>query len=389
MRRLADLAAGRMGDCLAALPDGTARAVERLDDGTPLAVEVTVRGRRAVLDFAGSGGVHSGNLNATPAIATSAALYVLRLLLDRPLPLNEGLLRAVELRLPPRSILDPGFDGPPEELPAVVGGNVETSQRLVDAMLRALELAACSQGTMNNVLFGSGSWAYYETVGGGCGATARRAGASGRHSHMTNTRIADPEILELRYPVRLVRFALRRGSGGAGARPGGDGLVREYEFLAPLELSILTQHRVVAPYGLAGGGPGACGEQWIVRADGRRVALAPVDGCDVGPGDRLVLLTPGGGAHGAVPAGAADQLHETHSHSAGPPSCWQPSSQSIAASTSVPPSPSGLVHSPPMTSPPESWVAEQLPSASSWVILYSFPFSHSIVSCGTVGSPRK
>ncbi|HLE85470.1 MAG TPA: hydantoinase B/oxoprolinase family protein, partial [Thermoanaerobaculia bacterium] len=184
--------------------------------------------------------------------------------------------------------------------PAVVGGNVETSQRLVDTLLKALRLAACSQGTMNNVLFGTARFGYYETVCGGAGATAERDGAAAVHSHMTNTRATDPEVLERRYPVRLERFAVRRGSGGAGRRRGGDGAVRELLFLEPASLSVLTQHRRERPYGVDGGLPGAPGRQRVVRATGEVVELAPVDGCELAAGDRLVLETPGGGGWGSA-----------------------------------------------------------------------------------------
>ncbi len=162
-------------------------------------------------------------------------MYVMRLLVEVDLPLNEGLLEPIEIRIPHGSILDPSYDADPESCPAVVGGNVETSQRLVDTLIQALRLAGCSQGTMNNVSFGDDSFGYYETVAGGSGAGDGFDGADGVHTHMTNTRITDPEVLEYRYPVRLRRFAIRRGSGGAGRWRGGDGLVREIEFLAPLE----------------------------------------------------------------------------------------------------------------------------------------------------------
>jgi 5-oxoprolinase (ATP-hydrolysing) len=177
---------------------------------------------------------------------------------------------------------------------------VETSQRLVDTLLEALSVAGCSQGTMNNLSFGDDRFGYYETVAGGSGAGEGFDGTDGVHTHMTNTRITDPEVLEHRYPVRLHRFALRRGSGGAGRWRGGDGLVREVEFLAPLELSILSQHRVSAPFGMAGGRAGAVGYQVIVRPDGSRRELQGIDGCEVEPGDRLVLETPGGGGYGEV-----------------------------------------------------------------------------------------
>lgn len=302
--------AGRAGDRLEAalrrLGDGTYRAQERLDDGSPLAVLIEVADGRSRISFAGSGPVHPGNLNATPAVVRSAVLYVLRLLVEAsedpgskgsPLPLNEGLLRPVEIDLP-RGLLNPDFPEDPREAPAVVGGNVETSQRLVDTLLKALALAACSQGTMNNVLFGTDRFGYYETVCGGTGATGDRDGASAVHSHMTNTRATDPEVLEARYPVRLERFAVRRGSGGAGRRRGGDGVVRELTFLEPVSLSLLTQHRRERPYGVDGGEPGAPGRQRLVRASGAELELAPVDGCEADAGDRLVLETPGGGGWG-------------------------------------------------------------------------------------------
>nr|NIM00185.1 5-oxoprolinase [Acidobacteriota bacterium]NIM60458.1 5-oxoprolinase [Acidobacteriota bacterium]NIQ29660.1 5-oxoprolinase [Acidobacteriota bacterium]NIQ84387.1 5-oxoprolinase [Acidobacteriota bacterium]NIT10326.1 5-oxoprolinase [Acidobacteriota bacterium] len=228
----------------------------------------------------------------------SAVIYVLRLLLDRPLPLNEGLLDAITLRIP-RGILDPGFEADPRACPAVVGGNVETSQRIVDTLIRALELAACSQGTMNNLIFGNADYGYYETIGGGAGAASRAAGASGVHTHMTNTRITDPEVLENRYPVRLERFALRRGSGGDGLHTGGDGLIRELTFLADASLSMLAQHRDEAPFGMAGGKPGAVGSQSIVRSDGRVERLGGIDRAELEAGDRLIVETPGGGGWGA------------------------------------------------------------------------------------------
>jgi 5-oxoprolinase (ATP-hydrolysing) len=286
---------------LARLPDAVHAAVERLDDGSPLAVRIAVDGTRATIDFTGSAERHPGNLNATPAIVHSVVVYVLRLLVDEPLPLNEGLLRPIELRIP-SGILNPDFPSDPAEAPAVAGGNVETSQRLTDALLKALGLAACSQGTMNNVIFGNEAFGYYETVCGGCGAGPGFDGASAVHSHMTNTRITDVEVLESRYPVRVERFAVRRGSGGAGLFRGGDGAVRELTFLEPVRLSILGQHRVERPYGLAGGGPGAPGRQRVVRASGEIVELAPVDDCEIQPGDRLILETPGGGGYGPIPS---------------------------------------------------------------------------------------
>ncbi len=301
MRELEDLAGRRMEEALVRLDDGVRTAREELDDGWPLAVEVHIDGGRARVDFTGSGPVHPGNLNATPAIVRSVVLYVMRLLLAEPMPLNEGLLAPVELVIP-SGLLSPTFPDDAERAPAVVGGNVETSQRLVDTLLKALGIAACSQGTMNNVLFGSSSFGYYETVCGGVGATPRAAGADAVHSHMTNTRITDPEIIEQRYPVRVERFQVRRGSGGRGRHRGGDGVIRELTFLEPMALSVLSQHRVTAPYGVAGGEPGAPGRQRLIRADGAVEELRAIDGRDVAAGDRLVLETPGGGGWGPGPA---------------------------------------------------------------------------------------
>ena len=238
-----------------------------------------------------------GNLNATPAIVRSAVLYVMRLLVRESLPLNEGLMRAVEIHLP-EGLLNPPFPQDPARAPAVVGGNTEISQRVVDTLLRALGLAACSQGTMNNVLWGNDRFGYYETVCGGAGAGPGWHGEGAVHTHMTNTRITDAEVVEHRYPVRVERFEVRSGSGGAGEWRGGDGAVREVTFLEPMSLSVLTQHRVERPYGMAGGAPGAPGRQTVVRTDGTTLPLASVDGCEVGPGDRLLLETPGGGGWG-------------------------------------------------------------------------------------------
>ncbi len=273
-------------------------AREHLDDGSPIEVEITIDGGAARIDFTGSSPEHPGNLNATPAIVRSATIYVLRLLLGVPLQLNEGLLEPVEFEIP-GGMLNPAFPDDPARCPAVVGGNVETSQRVVDTLLRALGLCACSQGTMNNTLFGDDTFGYYETVGGGAGAGPGFRGESGVHTHMTNTRITDPEVLEHRYPVRLERFGIRRGSGGAGRYPGGDGLRRELRFLSAQQVSVLGQHRVERPWGAEGGESGAAARVRIERADGGVRRLASVDQVDVAPGDLLVLETPGGGGWGA------------------------------------------------------------------------------------------
>lgn len=294
-------AAQRLREALTRLPAARYAAAERLDDGSPIAVAIEIGGGEpaARIDFSGSAPVHPGNLNAPPAVVRSAVLYVLRLLIAEPLPLNEGILQAIDLHVP-EGLLNPAFPSDPAAAPAVVGGNVETSQRVVDTLLKAFGLAACSQGTMNNLLFGTARFGFYETVCGGSGAGPGRQGADAVHTHMTNTRITDPEILERRYPVRLERFAVRRGSGGPGRWRGGDGTVREITFLEPMSLSLLTQHRVEAPYGFAGGEPGARGRQRLVRASGEVEELASIDAREVLPGDRLIVETPGGGGWGRV-----------------------------------------------------------------------------------------
>ncbi|GEP41803.1 5-oxoprolinase [Brevifollis gellanilyticus] len=273
-------------------------ASEKLDDGHVIAVSMKRRADKLVLDFEGTSAVHPRNLNATNAIVRSAILYVMRLMLQEDLPLNEGLMEPLEIHLPV-SLLNPAFTGDPSRDPAVVGGNVEVSQRLVDTLIKALGLQACSQGTMNNFLFGGERFGYYETIAGGSGAGEGYDGAHALHTHMTNTAITDPEIIEQRYPVRLRQFAIRRGSGGAGQWRGGDGVVREFEFLEPLTVSLLTQHRVEAPFGLNGGGTGRPGQQRLIRECTETI----LEGCTsfpVLPGDRVVMETPGGGAFGST-----------------------------------------------------------------------------------------
>ena len=272
-------------------------AAEKLDDGSVIAVAMHKAGGKLVLDFTGTSGVHPRNLNATTAIVRSAVLYVMRLMLQEDLPLNEGLMEPVEI-ICPESLLNPTFTGDATRDPAVVGGNVEVSQRLVDTLIKALGLQACSQGTMNNFLFGGTGFGYYETIAGGAGAGDGYHGASALHTHMTNTAITDPEIIEQRYPVRLRQFAIRRGSGGQGQWHGGDGVIREFEFLEPLTVSLLTQHRVESPFGLHGGAAGTPGHQTLLR-HGTATQLEGCTSFPVHPGDRLTLETPGGGAWGA------------------------------------------------------------------------------------------
>jgi 5-oxoprolinase (ATP-hydrolysing) len=278
------------------------RAIESLDDGTRLCVRLTVREKHLDIDFDGTSPTHPLNLNANRSVVYSVVLYVLRLLCRNDIPLNEGLLRPVSIRLPSGTCLDPGSEGmAPDDWPAVVGGNTEVSQRLTDTLLKALSTVlqtACSQGTMNNLLFGNERFGYYETIGGGTGAGRGFHGRSGVHQHMTNTRMTDPEELEHRYPVRVKTFALRRGSGGLGHWRGGDGLVRTLTFLEPVEVTVLSQHRRAGPYGLAGGQAGRPGRQWVVR-NGIRAELESAAAVRLEAGDSITIETPGGGGYGA------------------------------------------------------------------------------------------
>jgi len=207
------------------------------------------------------------------------------------IPLNHGLLTNVTLLIPH------GMLNPPAGA-AVVGGNVETSQRIVDVLLGALGIAAASQGTMNNLLFGNEKFGYYETICGGSGGTPWADGVDAVHTHMTNTRITDPEVLEHRFPIRLHRFAIRRGSGGAGRHPGGAGVIREFEFLAPLEVTLLTNRRTTAPFGLAGGDAGQSGQNQYHPVSEQEVTLPSATQLSVQPQDHLTIKTPGAGAWG-------------------------------------------------------------------------------------------
>ncbi|MEX0331271.1 MAG: hydantoinase B/oxoprolinase family protein [Puniceicoccaceae bacterium] len=273
------------------------KAVEKLDDGHLINVTIdsTCAGLR--IDFSGTSQLHPGNLNATPAIVQSAVLYVLRLFVDTPMPLNEGLLEKVKICLP-ECFLNPAFPSNPDKCPAVVGGNVETSQRVVDSLIRALGLMAAGQGTMNNFLFGNEAFGYYETIGGGSGAGQGFAGASGTHVHMTNTAITDPEILEQRFPVVCHEFSLRKESGGNGLHRGGNGLVREIEFLEPVTVSLLAQNRSKGARGMSGGADGAPGRQSLLKKDGTVVPLEGITRVEATAGDSVRIETPGGGGWG-------------------------------------------------------------------------------------------
>ena len=272
----------------------TITATEYLDDGSPIKLTLTIdrSDGSAIFDFTGTGIELWGNLNAPRAVTQSAILYSLRCLVEKDIPLNHGCLIPIELIIPEGCLLEPS----PEA--AVVGGNVLTSQRVVDVVLKAFGVAAGSQGCMNNFTFGNENFGYYETIGGGAGAGPDWQGQSGVHTHMTNTRITDPEILERRYPVQLNEFSIRRDSGGKGRFCGGDGLVREVKFLEPLNVAILSERRVFPPYGLAGGEPGKRGENIFIRQNGHRLNLGGKNEIRAKSGDSIRILTPGGGGFG-------------------------------------------------------------------------------------------
>jgi 5-oxoprolinase (ATP-hydrolysing) len=298
MRHIQRAAETKMRTALARLPDGRREFVDHLDEGAKIQLALTIEGDSATLDFTGTDPVLPTNLNANRAIVTAAVMYCLRALIDEDIPLNQGVLAPVRIILP-ECFLNPPEEPTPAECAAVVGGNVETSQRVVDVVLGTLGVAAASQGTMNNTVFGDGTFGYYETICGGSGATPQADGADAVHTHMTNTRLTDPEVIELRYPVRIREFSVRRGSGGAGQHRGGHGIVRRIEFLRELEVSLLGQRRgPYAPYGQAGGQPGALGRNTLLRADGTTEPLPARVQFTARLGDMLVIETPGGGGWG-------------------------------------------------------------------------------------------
>lgn len=265
------------------------------DSGAVIKVAVTVdrESRSAVLDFDGTSPQQSGNFNAPKSVVTAAVLYVFRTLVDDDIPLNSGCLKPLDVRVPEGSMLAPVHPA------ATVAGNVETSQAVTGALYAALGIQAEGSGTMNNVTFGNDRVQYYETVASGSGAGDGFDGADAVQTHMTNSRLTDPEVLEWRYPVRVDAFCVREGSGGRGRWTGGRGVERRIRFLEPMTVALLTGHRRVAPYGMAGGGPGECGANLVERADGRTEELGGVDTVEVGPDDVLVVRTPGGGGYGA------------------------------------------------------------------------------------------
>jgi 5-oxoprolinase (ATP-hydrolysing) len=269
-------------------------AEDKLDDGSAIVLKITISEENgsAVFDFTGTGLQVPHNLNAPRQVTFSAILYCLRCMVGYDVPLNQGCLKPIEVIIPSGSLLDPSDDA------AVIGGNVLTSQRVVDVVFKAFSACAASQGCMNNTTFGDESFGYYETVAGGAGAGPTWHGRSGIHTHMTNTRITDPEILERRYPVVLRQFSLNPSTGGAGQFYGGDGVIRELQFRKPLTLTILSERRVHSPYGLQGGAPGSKGKNTVVRRDGSIENVGGKAQVHMATGDTFRLESPGGGGFG-------------------------------------------------------------------------------------------
>ena len=265
-----------------------------LDNGARIRVKISIGEdrRSATIDFTGTTMQLPNNFNAPSAVCMAAVLYVFRSLVDDDIPLNAGCLKPLKVNIPAGCMLNPRFPA------AVVAGNVETSQCITDALYGALGVMAASQGTMNNFTFGNARYQYYETVAGGSGAGPGFDGTDVVQTHMTNSRLTDPEVLEWRFPVLLEKFELRNGSGGVGRWRGGHGGVRRVRFLEPMTAAILSGHRLVRPHGMAGGGEGMAGRNWVERADGSVVELGPADRTEMGAGDVFVIESPGGGGYG-------------------------------------------------------------------------------------------
>jgi 5-oxoprolinase (ATP-hydrolysing) len=293
MRHVQDNAEESVRRAIGALRDG--QFTLRLDNGAEIRTRVRVNhaARSVTVDFSGTSAQLPNNFNAPRAVTMAAVLYVFRTLVDDDIPLNAGCLKPIEVIAPPGSMLNPHYPA------AVVAGNVETSTCVTNALYGALGLMAASQCTMNNFTFGNSRHQYYETIAGGSGAGPGFAGASVVQTHMTNSRLTDPEVLELRYPVRVESYEIRVGSGGAGRWPGGDGGQRRVRFLEPMSASILSNGRKFGAFGMAGGQPGEVGKTWIERADGRIEFLDHIGSAEMAVGDSIVIRTPGGGGYGA------------------------------------------------------------------------------------------
>jgi 5-oxoprolinase (ATP-hydrolysing) len=267
----------------------------KVDDGSEIRVKISIDrdSRSAIIDFTGTSPQRPNNFNAPSSICRAAVLYVFRTLVDDDIPMNEGCLKPLDIVIPDGCMLSPVYPA------AVVAGNVETSQWITNALYGALGVMAAAQGTMNNFTFGDAVHQYYETIAGGSGAGPGHDGTSAIQTHMTNSRLTDPEVLEWRFPVLVDAFRIRTGSGGNGRHRGGDGVVRRIKFLQPMTASILSSHRSIAPFGLDGGEPAAPGHNWVERADGTRQDLSATETVDMAAADTFVIETPGGGGYGS------------------------------------------------------------------------------------------
>ncbi len=270
--------------------------VYHTDDGSQIAVTVTIdrRDRTAKIDFTGTSPQQPNNFNAPVAVCKAAVLYVFRSLVDDDIPLNAGCLKPLEIVIPEGCMLHPRYPA------AVVAGNVETSQVVTDALYGALGVMAASQGTMNNFTFGNQRYQYYETICGGSGAGPTFDGTDAVQTHMTNSRLTDPEVLEWRFPVVLENFAIRDRSGGRGSHSGGNGVIRRLRFCETMTAAILSGHRLVAPFGLEGGESGTVGLNWVERANGTIERLSNKAEIAMHSGDTFVIETPGGGGYGSL-----------------------------------------------------------------------------------------
>jgi 5-oxoprolinase (ATP-hydrolysing) len=294
MVHVQDNAEESVREVIAGLEDGN--FLYKMDTGQQVQVAITVDRdtRSARVDFTGTSAQHAGNYNAPFAVSRAVVLYVFRLMVGKNIPLNEGCLKPLDIIVPENSMLNPQYPA------AVIAGNTEVSQAACNALIGALGIMAGSQGTMNNFVWGNEIFQNYETIAGGTGAGPSFNGCDAVQTHMTNTKMTDPEILEKRFPVRLRTFAIRSGSGGAGAYSGGHGALRRLEFLTDVTVTTLCSHRVIPPFGAAGGDSGATGQNWAELPDGSRVELKGNDEIDLPAGSIFGLATPGGGGWGAA-----------------------------------------------------------------------------------------
>jgi 5-oxoprolinase (ATP-hydrolysing) len=279
-----------------------------MDNGAKIVVTISIdkANREATIDFTGTSAQQATNFNAPSAVCKAAVLYVFRTLVDDEIPMNAGCLKPLNVVIPEGSMLKPRYPA------AVVAGNVETSQVVTDTLYGALGVLAASQGTMNNFTFGNATYQYYETISGGAGAGPDFDGASVVQTHMTNSRLTDPEVLEWRFPVRLEQYHIRVGSGGEGAHRGGDGGDRRVRFLEQMTAVMLANRRRVPPFGVGGGLPGAPGRNWVERSDGSREEYGATFQVEMQPGDVFVVQTPGGGGFGTPRASLGKPVTAEH-----------------------------------------------------------------------------